>query len=424
MKLRNLMYATMIACAFASCSKDDEVIDNGGATTKTDATLAVKIEAPSLTKAVGEPNKGDADISNLTVYVFDATGAYETSKTVTSSTVDEQIPVSAGQKSIVVVANATLGQPANIGALYSSQVSIANEKNGLLSMNSKTYTVTIVAGKTNYLGYTTDDTGVSTGVLLTDNGTSLQGGAVKLYRNVAKVVLSSIKADTQNTGLQTKYPNAKFKVTGVFMLHGHANALAVGGATAWALTEVPVSESSLLQNGIDNDMYGTTWHNIVKNLASTDLFQNYVTSSSYEHFAQYDNATEPFTLNANEAETTSSVDSFYVYENSSTDVNTLLVVKGKFMYGNESPLDEHNFPERYYSVAIGKDGYTPGNQTIGGVTRNIKYVVRNMQYNINLTVKGPGYETPFGPGNNADTYLNVKVDVVPFGTVSQTPVIE
>ena len=28
MKLRNLMYATMIACAFASCSKDD-VIDNG-----------------------------------------------------------------------------------------------------------------------------------------------------------------------------------------------------------------------------------------------------------------------------------------------------------------------------------------------------------------------------------------------------------
>lgn len=30
MKLRNLLYATMIACAFASCSKDDDPIDNGG----------------------------------------------------------------------------------------------------------------------------------------------------------------------------------------------------------------------------------------------------------------------------------------------------------------------------------------------------------------------------------------------------------
>lgn len=92
MKLRNLMYATMIACAFASCSKD-EVIDNGGQdpVAKGDASLTIQVDANNLVTKAGLPTNykpgtgegesytidGEASIKNITLVVFNATsGAY------------------------------------------------------------------------------------------------------------------------------------------------------------------------------------------------------------------------------------------------------------------------------------------------------------------------------------------------------------
>ena len=44
MKLRNLMYATMIACAFASCSNDDvPTPDNGNPDAEGGTSLTVKL---------------------------------------------------------------------------------------------------------------------------------------------------------------------------------------------------------------------------------------------------------------------------------------------------------------------------------------------------------------------------------------------
>lgn len=73
MKLRNLMYATMIACAFASCSKD-EVIDNGpDPVAKGDASLTIKIDTKG-TKAAGD----DATIKELAVFLYKVTGETKT----------------------------------------------------------------------------------------------------------------------------------------------------------------------------------------------------------------------------------------------------------------------------------------------------------------------------------------------------------
>ena len=53
MKLRNLMYATMIACSFASCSNYDlPTPDQGGANAE-GTVLSVKFDAPLATKADG-----------------------------------------------------------------------------------------------------------------------------------------------------------------------------------------------------------------------------------------------------------------------------------------------------------------------------------------------------------------------------------
>lgn len=44
MKLRNLMYATMIACAFASCSNDDVPTPDQGGANAEGTVLSVKFE--------------------------------------------------------------------------------------------------------------------------------------------------------------------------------------------------------------------------------------------------------------------------------------------------------------------------------------------------------------------------------------------
>lgn len=69
MKLKNFMFATMIACAFASCSEDD-VIDNGP-DTKGDTSFTVSLTAKS-TKAT---NAGaDDNMQNVNVVLLNADG--------------------------------------------------------------------------------------------------------------------------------------------------------------------------------------------------------------------------------------------------------------------------------------------------------------------------------------------------------------
>jgi len=431
MKLRNLMYATMIACAFASCSKDDEVI-NGGETAKGDATLNVKISVPTVTKAVADGS--DSSIQTLDVYVFNADGsALETTGSLTGANKSEGITVSAGTKRVVIVANASKSLATTLLALYNDTAakSLENETTTNLSMNSKTYTVAVVAGKTNYLGYTADE--AKDGVALVPSEGTLNNASVLLYRNVAKIVLSSITCNTKDASGATdaKYPNAKLKVESAFILHGNTLTKLVGGGTAWSSTEVSPAKWF---NGISNDTY-TGW------IATVDASkqapkQNYI-SNSLDYSAKesyYGNTLSTFTLN-NEATSTSDqvkAAQFYAYENTDNNTRTLLIVAGRFGYGaTVDAASPDNFPLRYYSVAIGHDKVSTTDQSKSlvdqnntTVTRSINGVLRNLQYNVGLTVKGPGYETPFGPDNNADTYLNVKVEVVPFGTVSQTPVIE
>lgn len=83
MKLRNLMYATMIACAFASCSNDDvPTPDNGNPDVEGGTSLALKIDQPT-TKA------GGGDIRNLTVLVFNGAGTNDI-KLEKKATVEEE----------------------------------------------------------------------------------------------------------------------------------------------------------------------------------------------------------------------------------------------------------------------------------------------------------------------------------------------
>lgn len=103
MKLRNLMYATMIACAFASCSNDDVPTPDQGGANAEGTVLSVKFDAPLATKADGSI---DEKIDNLYMYVF-SNGVLEvigTSESENSKIASAEVSLS--DKSVLLVANA------------------------------------------------------------------------------------------------------------------------------------------------------------------------------------------------------------------------------------------------------------------------------------------------------------------------------
>lgn len=418
----------MIACAFASCSNDDDPIDNGGGneTPNAEAALEVKVATPALTKA-GETDK---TISSLAVLVFDvktglleSKGVNEAGKTgdIATSVVAEKI--TAGAKQVLVLANvANKVSGYTVATKYTDVLAdfkdFDEEVDGTLSMNSGVYNVDIQAGVTNYLGYTETEANNYNGHYLSQAA----GKTVKLYRNVAKIVLSKV----QVTADETKYKNAELDIENVFILHANKTTKLVGADGASWGTTMPASLNYL--NGAENNMYTNTW---VAYMKDKEKVQNYLTSTDlYDYKDIFSSGLAKTGLTVEGTKTPwepTEKNAFYAYENTSKDIYTLLVVKGKFKYGDVQAPES-----RYYSVAIGKDGI-PGIGEDGtysapsgfdGSRSSLSGTVRNLQYNVELKVAGPGYTTPFGPKAEDDTYLDVKVEVVGFGTINQSTEIE
>lgn len=428
------MYATMIACAFASCSKDDEVIDNGGATAGT--SLDVKIAVPQTKSLGGESGASDAAITDIVVYVFENDKIQVISDgAVGSSTTDASRKISnltAGTKKVLVLANCTdklSPKPAvgtTLSQLEAATSSINNEVNGKLSMNSQVYEVTLTSNVTNYLGYASVPTTGSAN--LNTQVSSMGENPVYLYRNVAKITLNSVTLSNENA---SRYPNATLAITKVFILHGATKANIAGDGTAWNNN----ANTTSWTNGIDKTAYDAFVTTAEKYVASSKLIKKYTASGiAADAWSNYVLApvapkTSLYTLDyTNKKNTgTTSVDQFYAFENHSIDTQTLLVVEGTFTYG---PAGKTVSTTRYYTVGIGIDNlqnqgnYKDGTYTLNTLTRTDVGVLRNIQYMVDLTVSGPGYETPFGPKSDENTNLDAQVQVVPFGTVNQSTNIE
>lgn len=429
MKLRNLLYATMIACAFASCSNDDDpIIDNGGGneTPNAEATLEVKIATPAITKA-GETDK---TISSLAVLVFDvktglleSKGVDEAGKTedITTSVVAKKI--TAGAKSVLVLANvANKVNGYTVATKYADVLAdfknFEDEVDGKLSMNSGVYDVDIQAGVTNYLGYTEEQAKEYEGHYLSQ----AKGKTVKLYRNVAKIVLNKVLV----TADPVKYKDATLDIENVFILHANKTTKLVGAEGASWGTTMPTSLNYL--NGAENKVY-VGWADYMKDFDANKIIQKYLTDSKvYDYASVFSLDLSAEGINGQTPWEPTTGNSSYVYENTSTDIYTLLVVQGKFKYG-----EVQNPESRYYSVAIGKDGITGINKEDGtynapegfdGSRTSLSGTVRNLQYNVDLKVAGPGYTTPFGPKADEDTFLDVQVEVVDFGAINQSTEIE
>ncbi|MEY8485971.1 fimbrial protein [uncultured Parabacteroides sp.] len=405
MKLRNLMYATMIACAFASCSKDDVPNPDNGQETK-GTVLSVKFDAPLATKADGDI---DEKIENLSMFVF-SNGVLEvigTSKEDNSKIAEAEVSLS--DKNVLLVANSKSEISFPAGTSYETVIKALNldysfesTENGSLSMNSKLYTgLTITPNKVNCLGFNE-----------LPNGSVYVGGIeeakakqlVKMYRNVAKVVLTSVKTkETPSSQTWSAYKEPQLDIENVYILQAKKNTkLVPADASEYGATESDATFlcGSNFNNYEDDDMYPLV---------------------SAEEYAGYNIANTDMWTAVTKAGITPNLP-FYVYENTDDTYKTLLVVAGKFSYLNQQ--NERTYVEgtRYYPVAIGHTNAQFSDAAkellkLRSIEDEMAGVYRNLQYNVNLTIVGPGYQRPTGGGD--PTMLESQVEVVAYGDVNQ-----
>ena len=423
MKLRNLLFGTMIACAFVACSNDDDPINNGPDEIN-GTVLRAQADAPLATRAAGD----DEAINSLTILVF-SNNALEVVGDLKSANVTEASNLVAGTKDVLVMANlpaATItelkGQvgKAETTVLASLEKTLnaenAEEAASSLTMNSKLYKgITLTPNVINYLGWKE----------LPGDG-KLVGGItdatakVQLYRNAAKVVLSILKVKA-NMEEGDRFPNPALQVKSIFILQGSAKTYLVGYEGTDTKTFGKEYGSTEVSNG--GYLAGTT-HVSADNddftvVGGADIYDKYKVEN--KSLISY---TTPDAYIANE--------SFYVYENTDATNQTLLVVEGDFSYDtyvDGKVVRNEDNKGRYYTVALGVTDANFNNDqakallALRGVTADAANgVYRNLQYNVKLTVAGPGYQTPTHKGD--PTVLDAQVEVVAYGYVDQDVTIE
>ena len=412
----------MIACAFASCSNDDvPTPDNGNPDAEGGTSLTVKFDKAADTKASG-------DITSLSMLVFNADGKLEVVGTkATTPAVEEgsdavaHAELTAGVKEVALIANyivPTTGEQSLIGKTKAEVFAALNktfdselEVEGTLTMNSKIYTgVVVAAEKKNVFGFATAPAGYVNVEGLTD--TDLKS-PVKLYRNVAKVVLNKISTKMAENSNKPRYSDPQLVLKEIFILQGHKKTNLMGENWGQYAT-----------TNVDDEWYSAYAHTD-EWTEKDDLYtlvENPIVPENTPSWIKTTITGTVTTLNAYET-----ANSFYVYENTDLDNRTLLVVKGDFSY-KINDTDRKTESDRYYTIALGENFQVSAGEsnvasellTLRGVTGNDgKYngLYRNLQYDLTLTVTGPGYQTPGGGGD--PTTLDVQCVVVPFGQVNQ-----
>lgn len=423
MRLRNSILGLIAVCFFAGCSNEEDTI---GPVVQEEGTASLSVQIANVnTKAVGDTKIDDKTIDNLCVLIFKGTeGDPKLEKLAFSQEGEnissvEDIPITSGNKKVLVLANVTKEQLDGVldgenGTPYTTVLAktltyTGREVNGTLSMNSKVYDVTLTVSEKNYLGYANVPSG-GVSVVGTDVNTP-----VLLYRNVSQIVLKKIEFEPN-----TRYHNARLNVKSVFVLHGHKGTKLIGEEGAqWGSTNI----TGDYLNGAKNEDYAG-WVAYMANYENQKL-HNYIENIEASPYSPYieggntyfESTTNLVLDNTNPWKDDDYQKGFYVYENTDVDaddIHTLLVIKADFIYKDSDGKDVTS-ADRYYTVAVGMvdEGYTLPDAFSGSRDDATLYkgALRNLSYNVTLTIAGPGYATPFGPKNTDDTDLGVKVEV-------------
>ena len=391
MKFQNLIYATMVACAFSACSNDDDpTVDPAQ---ELDATLTVAFNAVgsngSGLKSQTKSNAQGSEVGKIGIAVFNdgamtnmATGALINYKERIANTVTDTTDcIDAKEGAVNPSENVFQGKTTLEG--FKEAISAADLNSAQPLMASATISYNLKKGR-NVASANSETVFPVADNRFTDN--------IKVFRNVANIDLESItlkpRADFAT--------NAKLVVSKAFIMHYRSNVKVFGAATAWC----PV-----VNDAADN---------IVPNIAGAE--------GIYTHsFSQVITGTNKESVSAENGE-------FFVYDNSSSTQianvknATALVIQGTYTY-TASNGQTVTSKDAYWTV------YINNNEVASNVTNDSGYtnlshfgVLRNVKYVINATITGPGSDDPETPTGAASITSNI--EIVPWGTVALNPDID
>ena len=453
-ELRNLLFGTMIACAFAACSNEDDPIvgPDQPQTGENNATLTISVKnvARSLTKAAAEgtQTENEAKITNLTVALYDAeTGA------LVASTSDIANEDAAADNDEVQFAGLTEGaQLRAIAFANMPEISLAGTTIG--KFVSPVYTMpttgfaedylpmisglsdpfTLQAGK-NYYGYNkTQEEGVN--ILVAE--------PLYLIRNVVRIDFKGLSLDMTKAakdvyiaGTATIVPEC------VFIMHGRtkSNAADMGNGNSWwnvvsntvwgNVSTTYAANATDYASGYRGDfvnddamftnMRGSIIEGYKASLPATALVQNIATE---------DGVSATITI----------APKFYVFENPQVkaaremngaenfkpeDLATEIVVKGTYKLENAKKSGSnavYNYAEKtaYWPIKIAAT-----NEMAAATAEYLKdgKIHRNIIYSIDATLAGRGYDDPTVPPTDF-VELFVKTKVLDWGSANQSSVVE
>lgn len=445
MKLRNLLFGTMIACAFVACSNDDDPTPNP--TPEGDGGVAKLIVNPDLlkgnidSKALTKAAISDKVYENYMVYVFDrATGA-----NLGFGVIDDEITIenNPGAVDVMVIGNVGNTLNAKEGGLTGKETKAqvlalsknffdsidelgvngeesgekATEEPGHIgategtSQSSHLYPFTLQSGLLNKVGY--DGAGEGE-VLLTSN-------KIQLYRHVAKIVLNKITVQGKSIGADDKevvYSNPALNVTRAFILNAQYETM-LANVERWG----SVFKPGTVMGSVDLEQFNK-WMEEAGDL-ETDETHPYIsvnvpkTDATYKQHENYNIESENVAGNITSSKEFESDNKFYIYESTDMTNPTLLVVEGVFSYDNPSGEGDRIEEHGYYTVQLGAGKLTASLEADlfpGGAKDNMG-VRRNIQYNVNMIVKAPGSKNPLIP-NTKVASLETLIELVDYGTVS------
>ena len=402
MKVAKLFLVGVIALGLGltACNNDDvpNVQDGEKATVSIKITQATGVGTRVANDSyanVNERTVAESNIKKLDVFVFNGDALDGHKQATSSSTVTEvtDIEVTTGQRTLVVVANATADMGTIISkaallAKVASDLSAQTLANGLLMTGEATSPITIGVGK-NYYGYAS---GYAYEVGTPDANKHSVDVPFKLTRVPARVALVSV-----TTAFADAFAGWTFEPAEVFLFNAKKQSKYFGASLVSGTEYLSGLDLTPFNGPLKPGAWVAGWTANYLLDAVTDLTT--ITSDKPVYY--------------------------YTFENDATVQPTVISIKGKIKKADTQYANATEFPGSfdangytYYSVIVNGNkggysytapaGYTPDNK-----------IKRNTQYNITLTIKHLGTDDPTDdPVEPA--MLDVNVQVVPWVVVEQS----
>ena len=452
-ELRNLLFGTMIACAFAACSNEDDPIvgPDQPQTGDVETTLAFAIKGADTKTKAGTQTAAEEKVNNLRVILYTADGSYVASSTTGANEdgVDDKrevqmtvkLPTEVTSYKVLAVANLSTSFADNVGTSLAAMEqgapfgSSAIESIGLPMSSGVSAAFTVELGKANYYGYSTSEI---TGYDATKD-VIVASDPLPLIRNVARVDLKKVTLDLNASTKEPGYTSidAQLQLQEVFILHARTKAATADltSTPAWwnsatgtwgtIAAQYTASTTDLLSGRNVFEATTTNFENVVgtadtdyKTILSQTIAQNSTTAASQDlsgisfYILENDQTTA-----SREIVVTSEEDAVTKH---SHQYATELVIKGKYKVTsatNTSGTYKYAEEVRYWPIKIGIEGVSGTGAGIGSVHRNYIYEITE------ATIAGPGMKDPTRK-EDEPLQLFVKTKVTDWNKVTQAPTIE